>query len=209
MEKLRHCVIFGAGKYDSFPPFVPEGALVIAADAGLKKCEEYGISPDMVLGDFDSLGSVPDAGNVVLLPVEKDVTDTFAAVEAGQKAGCNSFFIYGGMGGRPDHSAANYALCASLSRDGIHCSLFGDGYEVTAVTNGKTELHGSVGDTVSVFSFTEKSIGVTYTGLKYSLNGAVLDCFFALGVSNEFSEEQATVEVKNGTLLVMRERKSR
>ena len=113
------------------------------------------------------------------------------------------------MGGRPDHSAANYALCASLSRDGIHCSLFGDGYEVTAVTNGKTELHGSVGDTVSVFSFTEESIGVTYTGLKYSLNGAVLDCFFALGVSNEFSEEQATVEVKNGTLLVMRERKSR
>ena len=87
--------------------------------------------------------------------------------------------------------------------------MLGDGYEVTAVTNGKTELHGSVGDTVSVFSFTEKSTGVTYTGLKYSLNGAVLDCFFALGVSNEFSEEQATVEVKNGTLLVMRERKSR
>lgn len=209
MEKLKHCVIFGAGKYDSFAPHVPEGALVIAADAGLKKCAEYGISPDIILGDFDSLGEVPHADSVILLPVEKDVTDTFAAVETGRKAGCNSFLIYGGMGGRPDHSTANYALCASLSRDGVRCSLFGDGYEVTALTDGKTELFGEIGDTVSVFSFTEKSEGVTYTGLKYPLNGATLSAFFALGVSNEFSEKKATVEVRKGTLLIMKERNNR
>lgn len=209
MEKLKSCVIFGAGKYDLFAPCIPEDAFVVAADAGLKKCAEYFIAPDLILGDFDSLGAVPHTGNVIPLPVEKDVTDTFAAVEAGRKAGCNSFLIYGGMGGRPDHSMANYALCASLSREGIHCSLFGDGYEVTAVTNGKTELHGTVGDTVSVFSFTEKCEGVTYTGLKYSLADAALDSFFALGVSNEFSDTKASVEVKKGTLLIMRERNQR
>lgn len=206
MEMKKYCVIFGAGQYDGFTPSVPENAVVIAADAGLEKCSELGISPDIILGDFDSLGYSPTVGSVITLPVEKDVTDTFAAAEKGLSLGCNTFYIYGGMGGRPDHSAANYALCAYLSRKGFACSLFGDGYEVTAVTNGKTEIYGASGDTVSVFSFSEKSCGVTYSGLKYPLRNADLDCFFPLGVSNELISDKGTVEVKNGTLLIMRER---
>lgn len=206
MESIKHCVIFGAGKYDGFKPYVPDGALVIAADAGLNKCRELNILPDIILGDFDSLGNSPIGDNIITLPVVKDVTDTDAAVEEGMRRGCNSFFVYGGMGGRPDHSIANYALCAALSRKRIRCSLFGDGYEVTAITDGKTELHGKIGDTVSVFSFSETSEGVTYTGLKYGLTEASLGCFFALGVSNEFTEEAATVSVRRGTLLIMRER---
>lgn len=206
MEKLKHCVIFGAGKYDAFAPVIPNGATVTAADAGLNKCREIGIVPDIILGDFDSLGEVPNGKKVVTLPVEKDITDTYAAVDAGLSEGCNSFLIYGGMGGRPDHSMANYALCASLSRRKIPCRLFGDGYEVTALTDGKMTLYGKTGDTVSVFSFTEKSEGVTYSGLKYPLSNAVLDSFFALGVSNELVSDVAEIEVKHGTLIIMHER---
>ncbi len=207
MEKLKSCVIFGAGKYDGFAPVVPENAVVIAADAGLTHCRELNITPDFILGDFDSLGKVPKGANITRLPVEKDVTDTFAAAQKGVSLGCNSFYIYGGMGGRPDHSAANYALCASLSQEGFLCSLFGDGYEVTALTNGRRTICGEKGKTVSVFSFSEKCTGVSYfSGLKYMLTDAVLNCFFPLGVSNEFTADSADIEVKNGTLLIMRER---
>ena len=202
----RDCVIFAAGEYYNNIPTVSSGAFIVAADAGLKACRVFGIRPDVILGDFDSLGTIPTDNNVITLPVEKDVTDTFAAVEEGKKHGCTNFSVYGAMGGRPDHTYANIALAADLSRQNCSCTLFGDRYTVTAITDTSLEITGEIGSTVSLFSFSEKSEGVTLEGLKYSLNNAALDCYFPLGVSNEFKENKAKITVKNGTLIIMQQK---
>lgn len=206
-DPMKIGIIFGAGEYDARTPLLTENCLVIAADAGYARCLALGIAPDLVIGDFDSLEHAPDAANVVRLPVEKDVTDMDAAVALALERGCAVLYLYGGMGGRPDHTLANYALLARLSRQGVRAVLYGEGYSVTAVTDGSLTLAGGRGETVSVFAWSEKAEGVTLRGLKYPLENAVLTNTFALGVSNSFAEETATVSVKRGTLLVMREQR--
>lgn len=202
---MKSCIIFGAGEYDAQTPVQTEECLVIAADAGYARCVSLGFSPDIVVGDFDSLCKVPDLSTVVRLPVEKDVTDMDAAVDIGLKQDCKVFHLYGGMGGRPDHTLANYAILTKLSQRKITAYLYGEGYCVTAVTDGTLTLTGGRGETVSVFSWTERAEGVSLRGLKYPLENAVLTNTFALGVSNSFVEENAVISVKRGTLLVMRE----
>ena len=203
---MKDCIIFGAGEYDAQIPIKSTDQLVIAADAGYEHCVKCGFIPDILVGDFDSLCKAPDLSNVIRLPVEKDVTDMDAAVALALEQGCKVIRLYGGMGGRPDHTLANYALIARLSQQGVEAYLYGNGYAVTAVTDGALTLTGGRGETVSVFSWTDRSEGVTLRGLKYPLENATLTNTFALGVSNSFAEETATVSVDRGTLLVMWEK---
>ena len=202
---MKSCIIFGAGVYDAQTPVKSTDQLVIAADAGYEQCVKYGFVPDYVIGDFDSLCKAPDLSNLVRLPVEKDVTDMDAAVALALEQGCKVIHLYGGMGGRPDHTLANYALLTKLSQSHVTACLYGEGYIVTAVTDGALTLTGGRGETVSVFAWTEKAEGVTLRGLKYPLENATLTNTFALGVSNSFVQETAEISVANGTLLVMRE----
>ena len=205
---MKSCIIFGAGAYDAQVPVKSTDQLVIAADAGYEQCVKCGFVPDYVIGDFDSLCKVPGLSNVIRLPVEKDVTDMNAAVTLALERGCKVIHLYGGMGGRPDHTLANYALLTKISQKNAAAYLYGEGYTVTAVTNGALTLTGRRGETVSVFAWTDTAEGVTLRGLKYPLENATLTSNFALGVSNSFAEETAVISVKRGTLLVMRENPS-
>lgn len=201
---MKRALIFGGGVYgDEFPEIATDD-FVIAADAGCEILKKHGIVPAVTVGDFDSSGFIPEE-NVIKLPVEKDVTDTHAAVNIAIERGFKEIYIYGGMGGRPDHSFANFTLMAFLAEKDIKAFCVGEGYKVTAVKDGKIMLHGKKGKTVSVFSWSEKSEGVTLKGLKYPLTAAVLANTFALGVSNSFESEQAEISVENGILLIMYE----
>lgn len=195
-------LIFGAGVYDFQFPRIRDDDIVIAADGGYKICRERGIEPHRIIGDFDSLGFVPDDRNVEKLPVEKDITDLHAAANIARRLGCNEIHIYGGMGGRPDHTFANVSLIAKLSKDKIKAFMYGDGYILTAVTDGEIRFAGEKGKTVSVFSFSDISTGVTLDGLYYKLVDGELKNDFCLGVSNSFTEVYAGVSVKHGTLIV-------
>ncbi len=201
---MKRAYIFGGGIYgDEFPVVSPDD-MIIAADKGCEKLREKGIEPHITIGDFDSSSFIPEK-NAVILPVEKDVTDSYAACEKALEHGCDEIYVYGGMGGRPDHTFANYALIAGLTEKGIKAFLMGEGYEITAVTDGEISLTGEKGKTVSVFSWSETAEGISYTGLKYPFTDATLGKSFALGVSNSFEEESATVKVKKGTLIIMKE----
>ena len=201
---MNACVIFGAGEYDESLPCYDETDFYIAADGGLAAMERCGIRPDLLIGDFDSLTAAPLPGvPTVRLPVEKDVTDTDAAAAQGLKRGCRRFLFYGCMGGRPDHTLANLSLLARLSQAGCEATAFGLGFTVTALTDGAMELPAREHGTVSVFSWSERSEGVTIEGLKYGLKRAALTSSFALGVSNSFTGRPARVEVRKGTLLIM------
>ena len=194
------CYIVGAGDTECIY-INREGSFVIAADGGFEKLGD--IIADIVVGDFDSLGFIPKQIETVVLPVEKDDTDTAYAVSLGIEKGFKTFVIYGGMGGRPDHTLANISLIADLSARGNRGYLIGEGFVTTAVTNGEIKLPVNAGGTVSVFAFSDKCEGVNIEGLKYTLDDYTLKSNRALGVSNAFIGEEALVSVKNGTLIVM------
>lgn len=201
MQK-HSCFIFGAGEMTDVLKMPESGDLVIAADGGLRYLEKLGIEADIVIGDFDSLGNTPENEKTVVLPCEKDTTDTYEAIQFGHSKGFSTFHIYGGTGGRLDHTLANIQTISDLSQRGCNVYIYGNGYAMTAVTNVSITLSGKRGGYVSVFSHSEVSTGVTLKGLKYELENAVLENNFPLGVSNEFTDKTAEISVKSGTLLV-------
>lgn len=194
----------GAGEY--FGGFtVCTGDLIIAADGGLDRLRSLGIAPDIIIGDFDSAKTMPEGGNVVVLPHEKDDTDTLAAVRYGLERGFRFFHIWGGTGGRADHTAANIQVLAFLSKSGSRGFLYGEGVIITAVTNGSLTITGERGGYVSVFSHSDTSYGVTLSGFLYPLDRSTLTNIFPVGVSNEFTGGEAKITVENGTLIVYRQ----
>lgn len=197
---MCHC--FGAGEFFGLCVPIGDDDIVIAADGGLKTLTKCGIEPDFVIGDFDSLGSVPEGGNVQPLPCEKDTTDMFEAAALAVEQGCGTLHLYGGTGGRLDHTLANIQLLKYFSEKGVSVFLHGNGFSVTAVTDGTIPLNGKYGGYVSVFALSDKCEGVTLKNLKYELDDHILTSSFPLGVSNEFTGKEAEISVKNGTLAV-------
>ncbi len=202
---MKRCIIFGAGVYDNTAVNIQNGDFVIGADAGYEKCKQFNITPDIIIGDFDSAENIPVGENIIKLPVHKDVTDLYAAVQEGLKNNCDEFHIYGGLGGRPDHSFANFSLIVSLAKKNKKAFLYGENFIITAIMNTNYRLQAKKGATVSVFSWSEKSKGVSLTGLEYELKNAVLERDFSLGVSNSIVDTNAEISVKDGILLIMQE----
>lgn len=198
----HECYIIGAGDFFGLRETPDDSDYVIAADAGYNYCLEGCLIPDLVLGDFDSLGQVPKHPNIIQLPVEKDDTDTMFALKLGLEKGYRRFYMYGALGGaRPDHTFANLQSLVFLANRGARGWLFGENYVWTAIKNSCLRIEGS-GD-VSVFCPDGKAMGVFLRGLKYPLHDAEISSEFPIGVSNSFAESSAEIEVRNGVLIIM------
>jgi thiamine pyrophosphokinase len=178
------------------------GDLVIAADRGYAWASDNSIECDLVIGDFDSLGSVPSHDFLERLPTEKDDTDTAYAIKRALALGVKRIFILGGLGGRLDHTLANIQMLTYIARQGAVGFLVNGDEVLFVLKNQSALLHASKKTPMSVFSLSENSFGVSEKGLKYTLDGAVLESGFPLGVSNEAAGECAEVSVKEGELLV-------
>lgn len=224
------CYVVGAGDCLGLEFQPTSEDLVIAADAGLRYLEQSGITADLIIGDFDTLENAPAGTNVITLSCEKDDTDMLAAVREGIKVGYTEFHLYGGTGGRIDHTIANLQVLAYLSENGwkgyLHCpqnsfvrpvdrelkkadyaeasgNAHGSESIITAVTNGELSFSQVPAGYISVFSYSEKSEGVCLQGLKYPLADATLSHTFPIGTSNEFIGEKSRISVKNGTLMIV------
>ena len=201
MSLDTRCYIVGAGEFVEY--WLPrQGDYIIAADAGYIELNTRGIMPDLVVGDFDSLGSAPQHPNVVHCPAEKDDTDMMLAVKQGLARGYKTFIINGGLGGRLDHELANIQILVNIANRGARGIILGRDMCVTAITNGAAGFTSGASGYISVFSVGDKADGVTLTGLKYPLENATLAYDYPLGVSNEFTGSPATVEVRSGTLII-------
>lgn len=197
------CCIFAAGKISDAEVTIPEGAFVIAADAGLRFLREKGRAPDLIVGDFDSLGERPVGENIVYHQPEKDDTDTMLAAREGLKRGYDRFLIFGGLGGRLDHTLANLQTLCFLCEHGARGYLVGGGTVATAFQNGGISFFGMPRGTISVFTLGADARGVWERGLKYPLSDYTMTAGFPIGVSNEFTGATAEVSVRDGTLLVL------
>lgn len=196
------CIIFCAGEFGALAQPIEAEDLVIAADAGLRHTLALGITPGAVLGDFDSLGYVPEGAQV--FPVEKDDTDAMLAVRLGLERGYREFVIYGGLDGpRLDHTVANFQTLKFLADRGARGRLVGLGQTAAVIRSGTLTFPAAARGTVSVFCMGPDARGVTIRGLAYEMENGTLTAGFPLGCSNRFLGCPAQISVEEGTLLVI------
>ena len=199
------CYIVGAGEF--YGEFTKRDAdLVIAADGGYDTLLSLGITPDLILGDMDSVRSVAENIERLVFPVRKDETDSFLAYREGARRGYTDFKLYGCVGGREDHTLANYALLVYARERGHKITLIGKCSEAFALVNESVTLSGEELSHLSVFAFGGEARGVSIRGAEYEAEGITLTPSYPLGVSNRFLGGDVTLEVKDGTLLVILEK---
>ena len=195
--------IVGAGDFASalFRP-QPED-LVIAADGGLSRLEQCGVTPQWIVGDFDSLGYVPQGARVIRHSPIKDQTDMALAADEAVRSGCDELLLFGGTGGRFAHTLANLQLLAALEKQGLVAYLIDEVTAATALCGETLRFSEECSGYLSVFAHGGAVSGVTLQGLKYPLTDAGLSPDYPLGVSNEFTGVPAAVTVQSGTALVL------
>lgn len=202
------CYIVGAGD-NRATSFLPgEGDLVIAADGGLETLNRLGISPHLIIGDFDSLGYIPKEANVIRHPVRKDETDLMLACRAGLERGYTRFCIYGGLGGaRLSHTVANLQTLRWLAEQGASGVLYGDACRVLLLDVGTKTFPAEAEGHLSLFAAGEEAVltvkGASYEGENLRLTGS-----YPLGVSNSFRGREVTVTVTKGQVFIIWEKTS-
>lgn len=202
MEKT--CVVFCAGRFGGLVEPVGPGDLVIAADGGLAHVQKLGLEPQVILGDFDSLGRTPEGNHVLRYPVEKDDTDSMLALREGLRLGYRRFVLYGALDGpRLDHTVANFQALAFLAERGAFGILAGADTMAAVIRNGTLRFSEEARGIVSVFCLGPDAEGVTIRNLQYPLEKGTLTAAFPLGVSNHFVGEPGEISVERGSLLVL------
>lgn len=203
---MNRCVIVSAG------PFCDANALagllmpddyVIAADRGWLFAQAMGVTPSVLVADFDSLDSTAVFGGVkvVDLPEEKDETDTAYAMKMAYEQGYRQFLLLGCTGGRLDHQQAAMIIAADYARKGCEVVLADEKNEIHFLMPGAYSFPAVSDETVSFFAFAEAVEGLFADGLYYEINGITLTPFNPLCVSNRCVEQDFQIMFKSGLLL--------
>ncbi len=211
MSLMKRCVIMSAGEicnYERVRTFLQDDDFFIFCDGGLSHAQGLGLSPSLIVGDFDScdselLAKWKESCELVRLPREKDDTDTLFAVKLALERGYSDFLLLGAMGGRFDHALGNVSILLYLQGLGKKALLVDD-YSVMQIV-GKEPLY--IEDSCSYFSVLTVAgdvSGVNIKNAKYPLENAELSADFQLGISNEVLPGMtAEVSVEKGRVLVV------
>lgn len=194
------CVLVCGGEFAPQKFSLEKDDVLVAVDKGYAYIKDIA-EPRYAVGDFDSLGYVPEGVEVIRHDPVKDYTDTQLALEFMTQKGFDDFVIYAGFGGRLDHTLANLQTAYDYVRRGNKIKFVADDCVAEFVTSEKT-FSGDKGRFFSLFSF-DKTAGVDIIGAKYPLQNATLTNAFPLGVSNEFLSGECTVSVREGVLLLI------
>ncbi len=200
---MKKCYIVGGGDFfaDTFRP--DENALIIAADAGYKALRDIGITPHIVVGDFDSLGYTPDHPETEVHSPIKDDTDMMLAVERGIENGCDEFYIFGATGGRIAHTLGNLQVLAFLAEKGFSGYVFDRDTVITAVCESALAFDKDACGYISLMPFGCDKANVTLDGFKYEVEHCDLPYSRPLGISNEFTGKTARLTVHSGTVIAV------
>lgn len=211
---MRRVIIFTGGSIDieflRTQSFSKEDE-IICADHGLEAAYKLGITPDLLVGDFDSADSdilslyeEKENINIVRFRPEKDDTDTELALHMAMKRNPDEILVFGASGTRLDHTLANIGLLSQTLKQGIRTYLWDLHNRISMI--GDTcclRKEQAFGDYVTLLPFGGDAEGVTLQGFKYPLENAVMHSGSSLGVSNELVEEEAVIYIRKGKLLVI------
>lgn len=207
------CYVIAAGDLTMGELSVTEDDYVIAVDGGLSYCSILNVEPDLIIGDFDSVSGgeleaiavlrqeIPE--RIITLPHEKDDTDLLAALKHGLSLGYEDFRIYGGMGGRFDHTLANIQCLLFLKKHGATGYLVDGTGMMFVLQNEAVHLNRNLEGALSLFALSKEARGVCIENMKYCLKDACITNDFPIGISNEFIGEEALISVEEGELVCM------
>lgn len=205
---LSTVALVGASDFNAahFAAHWKEGAFdaVIAVDGGFASLAAVDCAPDLAMGDFDSLGYVPEGMSVKAFSPEKDASDMELALEEALARGADAVEVYGALGGRArPHGGELGSSWPPLPSGGSLWPQWGSA-SVSRFSSGPGELRlpALPSGIVSVFSLTDVSTGVVEEGLKYGLDGVALTNRTSWGLSNELVGTPARIALESGTLAV-------
>lgn len=184
-------------------------AHILCADGGALNAVKFGMIPQTIIGDLDSLNDqqlhdFERQGTTILRhPPEKDETDLELALYWCAENNARWIRIIGGLGGRFDQTIANVYLLALPELNGVDIEIVEDKQAIRLLTAGETIIRGQAGDTISLIPMGGTTSGITTTNLKYPLKNESLHFGPARGVSNVMIADTATVNIADGTLLMV------
>ncbi|HNO86300.1 MAG TPA: thiamine diphosphokinase [Anaerolineales bacterium] len=205
----KRIIIFANGELpnkEKARALLREDDFIIAADGGTRHAIELGRTPNIIIGDLDSLpvNLEPSTLNIELMqfPADKNETDLELAIQHALTLNPQEIIIIGALGGRLDQTLGNIALISNLQPSTCNLKL-NDGLEEVFFCHNHAEVNGAAGDIVSLIPWQGEVTGILTHGLKWVLQNETLYPHKTRGISNEMTGDTATIKIKSGLLLVV------
>lgn len=201
---MKFSIISGAPNQDSefLKKNIDTDSFIIAADSGYIHSKNSGITPNLIVGDFDSAVMPEDSKNILRLPKIKNDTDTFYCVKEAIKRGADEIEIFCALGSRADHSYSNLLSLNYCLDNKVKAKII-DPKNIISVYDKSFEIHKSEFKYFSLFAFMEDVVGLTISGAAYNLDNKTLTVCEPLGQSNEFCDNKVNIDFKKGKIMLI------
>ena len=215
--KLKRAVIISNGKVirkEFFIKMIKASDYIIAANGGSKHAKNFGVIPDVIIGDLDSIGKkdylffLNKGSKYKKYDVIKDKTDIQLAIEYAIESGFKEILLMCVFGNRLDHMLANLFLLMKIVDAGISVKIVDEFQEIILIYK-SGRIEGNIGDFVSLIPLTPTVSGLKLSGLKYLPKNGILKMTDTLGISNVLTKKSATITINNGKLLIIKPNSSR
>ena len=207
MSNFNKCIIFTGGKNDfsqSVKAYKNDKYYVICADKGYDYAIKYGFSPNILIGDLDSINKSENYScEVITFPKEKDDTDTMLAIKFALKKHFDEIIIFGALGGRFDHTYANLQSLAYICENNAIGKIISDEEFISIIPPSTITIEQDKTKSLSLFSYSKKCEGLSISGVKYPIKNCEITNNFPIGISNEIKEKTAQISFKAGKLLII------
>ena len=204
--KFGKCLIIAASDFEQELLNKEENDLLIVADAGylnFKKIKNLDDSDiDLLIGDFDSLNTIPNNIPIRKLNPIKDDTDVMDAIKYALNLGYKEFELYGCIGGRIEHSLANISALAFIKDNNANAKIVNGKQVIEIIENEIKEFNNQYKGYLSLFSFSDDSL-ISLYNFKYNLEDCVIKNSFPIGIDNEFIGKNSLINVKKGRVLII------
>ncbi len=203
-ERKGRAVIMAGADIKEYSFYTPlSGDYIICADRGYLHARRLGVTPDVLLGDFDSLDvPLPEHIKILTYPAEKDATDLQIAVDYAADVGFDEVYVIGALGGRSDHFMANVCLLR-YAREKRGCTMILEDSDTRMqLLYDEVSIPARKNFYLSVIPVFEPAV-VSLSGVKYPLSEKLLPVGDTLGVSNEFAGTEAYIRIHSGSALIL------
>lgn len=207
-----YTIIVGNGSLKNYKPLKEEAKkadCIICADGGAKHLQKISLLPDILIGDFDSIGNAlleyytEQKVHIIRYPKNKDFTDTELAIQVALEKGAKQISFFAVMGNRLDHSLSSLYLLKPLIEKNIFAKISNDTSEVF-LTKDMIEIEKGDYTILSLLALSEKVTGIQTEGLAYPLKGETLLQGSSLGISNVFTQKKAGISIQSGLLIIIK-----
>lgn len=204
---MKRCIVIGGAPindYNRIKSLLRTDDFYIVCDSGLTHINSLGIQPSLIIGDFDSYKRPNTDTETIILPREKDDTDSFFAVKEGVNRGFCEFLLIGAIGKRLDHSIGNISALLYLDSLGKRAGI-ADDYSVMEIVSSTPAFVTDEYPYFSLLAIDGTASGITVKNAKFPLENAKISPEYQYGISNEVIKgKTAEISVKEGKLLLIK-----